>query len=442
MKRDTKSKKNAQEKVSSYIEGLFAFIDNSPTCFQAVENINRELEQAGYQRLLERCPWEIVKGGKYYVNRNDSAVIAFSIPEKEQKGFHIVAAHSDSPCFKLKELPELTGEEHYRKWNVEKYGGMILSTWLDRPLSIAGRVVVKKADGLTTKLVNVDQNAAIIPNVAIHMNRDMNKGIEYNPQTDMLPLAGSVNGKGGRDNQGGYLSLVAKKAGVMPEEILGQDIFLYNRDKCSRLGLDEEYICGPRLDDLECAYAGMKAFVKAESESYITMLAVFDNEEVGSGTKQGADSSFLRDVLSRIRSGLQLTEEEYQCMLAESFLISADNAHAVHPNHPEKTDAVNKSYLNEGIVIKYHGSQRYATDAYSAAVMKDICREAEVPYQTYANRSDIVGGSTLGNILMAQVSMNTVDIGLPQLAMHSALETAGAKDLDYLIRALFAFYSR
>lgn len=442
MKRDTKSKKNAQEKDSSYIEGLFAFIDNSPTCFHAVENINRELEQAGYQRLLERCPWEIVKGGKYYVNRNDSAVIAFSIPKKEQKGFHIVAAHSDSPCFKLKELPELTGEEHYRKWNVEKYGGMILSTWLDRPLSIAGRVVVKKADGLTTKLVNVDENAAIIPNVAIHMNRDMNKGIEYNPQTDMLPLAGSVNGKGGRDNQGGYLSLVAKKAGVMPEEILGQDIFLYNRDKCSRLGLDEEYICGPRLDDLECAYAGMKAFVKAESESYITMLAVFDNEEVGSGTKQGADSSFLRDVLSRIRSGLQLTEEEYQCMLAESFLISADNAHAVHPNHPEKTDAVNKSYLNEGIVIKYHGSQRYATDAYSAAVMKDICREAEVPYQTYANRSDIVGGSTLGNILMAQVSMNTVDIGLPQLAMHSALETAGAKDLDYLIRALFAFYSR
>lgn len=442
MKRDTKSQKNAQEKDSSYIEGLFAFIDNSPTCFHAVENINRELEQAGYQRLLERCPWEIAEGGKYYVNRNDSAVIAFSIPKKEQKGFHIVAAHSDSPCFKLKELPELTGEEHYRKWNVEKYGGMILSTWLDRPLSIAGRVVVKKADGLTTKLVNVDQNAAIIPNVAIHMNRDMNKGIEYNPQTDMLPLAGSVNGKGGRDNQGGYLSLVAKKAGVMPEEILGQDIFLYNRDKCSRLGLDEEYICGPRLDDLECAYAGMKAFVKAESESYITMLAVFDNEEVGSGTKQGADSSFLRDVLSRIRSGLQLTEEEYQCMLAESFLISADNAHAVHPNHPEKTDAVNKSYLNEGIVIKYHGSQRYATDAYSAAVMKDICREAEVPYQTYANRSDIVGGSTLGNILMAQVSMNTVDIGLPQLAMHSALETAGAKDLDYLIRALSVFYSR
>lgn len=425
-----------QKEITSYIGGLFDFIDSSPTCFHAVENMRQELEAAGYQRLSEKCPWKVVMGGNYYVIRNDSALIAFSIPKEEHKGFHIVAAHSDSPCFKLKELPELCVEEHYLKWNVEKYGGMILSTWLDRPLSAAGRVVVKGSDGMMTKLVNVNRNVAVIPNVAIHMNRDMNKGIEYNPQTDMPPLIGDVAGKGG------YLSLLAKEAGVKEEEILGQDIFLYNRDKCSRLGLEEEYICGPRLDDLACAYAGLKALVEEEPGHYITMLAVFDNEEVGSGTKQGADSTFLRDVLSRIRNGLQLTEEEYQCMLAESFLISADNAHAVHPNHPEKTDSVNKSWLNEGIVIKYHGSQRYATDAYSAAVMKDICREAGVPFQAYANRSDIAGGSTLGNILMAQVSMNTVDIGLPQLAMHSAFETAGAKDLDWLIRALSVFYKR
>lgn len=425
-----------QKENISYIGELFDFIDNSPTCFHAVENMRQELEAAGYQRLSEKCPWKVVMGGNYYVIRNDSALIAFSIPKEGHKGFHIVAAHSDSPCFKLKELPELCVEEHYLKWNVEKYGGMILSTWLDRPLSAAGRVVVKGADGMVTKLVNINRNTAVIPNVAIHMNRDMNKGIEYNPQTDMPPLIGDVTGKGG------YLSLLAKEAGVKEEEILGQDIFLYNRDKCSRLGLEEEYICGPRLDDLACAYAGLKALVEEEPGHYITMLAVFDNEEVGSGTKQGADSTFLRDVLSRIRNGLQLTEEEYQCMLAESFLISADNAHAVHPNHPEKTDSVNKSWLNEGIVIKYHGSQRYATDAYSAAVMKDICREAGVPFQAYANRSDIAGGSTLGNILMAQVSMNTVDIGLPQLAMHSAFETAGAKDLDWLIRALSVFYKR
>lgn len=436
MKEVTRDREITQEHSTSYIEELFEFIDNSPSCYHAVENIDRQLEEAGYQRLSEKCTWKIVTGGRYYVNRNDSAVIAFSIPKREPKGFHIVAAHSDSPCFKLKELPELSVEEHYLKWNVEKYGGMILSTWLDRPLSIAGRVVVKGSDGMMTKLVNIDRNVAVIPNVAIHMNRDMNKGVEYNPQTDMPPLIGNVTGKGC------YLSMLAKEAGVKAEEILGQDIFLYNRDKCSRMGLEEEYICGPRLDDLECVYAGLKALVKEEPESYIAMLAVFDNEEVGSGTKQGADSTFLRDVLSRIRSGLQFTEEKYQCMLAESFLISADNAHAVHPNHPEKTDSVNKSYLNEGIVIKYHGSQRYATDAYSAAVMKDICREAGVPFQAYTNRSDIAGGSTLGNILMAQVSMNTVDIGLPQLAMHSAFETAGAKDLDWLIGALSVFYRR
>lgn len=435
---NTKNLKNETSSCqhTSYLEGLFDFIDHSPTCFHAVANMEEELERAGYQQLSEKNIWQIKAGEKYYVNRNGSAVIAFSIPQREQKGFHIVAAHSDSPCFKLKELPELAVEEHYLKWNVEKYGGMILSTWLDRPLSVAGRVVYRSPDGLMTKLVNIDRNVAVIPNVAIHMNRDMNKGIEYNPQTDMSPLAGGIKEKDG------YLSLLAKEAGVDAEEILGQDIFLYNRDKCSRLGLEGEYICGPRLDDLECVYAGLKALLQEEPADYINMLAVFDNEEVGSGTKQGADSSFLRDVFARIRGGLQLTEEKYQCMLAESFLISADNAHAVHPNHPEKTDSVNKPYLNEGIVIKYHGSQRYATDAYSEAVMKDICKEAGVPYQVYANRSDIAGGSTLGNILMSQVSMDTVDIGLAQLAMHSALETAGMEDLDYLIQALSMFYSK
>lgn len=435
---NTKNLKNETSSCqhTSYLEGLFDFIDHSPTCFHAVANMEEELERAGYQQLSEKNIWQIKAGEKYYVNRNGSAVIAFSIPQREQKGFHIVAAHSDSPCFKLKELPELAVEEHYLKWNVEKYGGMILSTWLDRPLSVAGRVVYRSPDGLMTKLVNIDRNVAVIPNVAIHMNRDMNKGIEYNPQTDMSPLAGGIKEKDG------YLSMLAKEAGVDAEEILGQDIFLYNRDKCSRLGLEGEYICGPRLDDLECVYAGLKALLQEEPADYINMLAVFDNEEVGSGTKQGADSSFLRDVFARIRGGLQLTEENYQCMLAESFLISADNAHAVHPNHPEKTDSVNKPYLNEGIVIKYHGSQRYATDAYSEAVMKDICKEAGVPYQVYANRSDIAGGSTLGNILMSQVSMDTVDIGLAQLAMHSALETAGMEDLAYLIQALSMFYSK
>lgn len=419
------------------LQKLFNFIEESPTCFHAVANLEKNMEEAGFSRLEEKNKWDIQKGGKYYVSRNESSIIAFIIPKKEakdMKGFHMVAAHSDSPCFKLKEIPEGTLDTAYLKWNVEKYGGMILSTWLDRPLSVAGRVVYKAKAGMKSGLVKIDKDAAIIPNVAIHMNRDMNKGVEYNPQIDMQPLVGTADAKGE------YLELLAKGAGIEKEDILGTDLFLYNRDKCHVIGLDEAFIAGPRLDDLECAYAGMQALMKEESEEYINLCAVFDNEEVGSGTKQGADSTFLKDVLVRICTKLGMDEEGYRCMLADSFLISADNAHALHPNHPEKADAANRPILNGGIVIKYHGSQRYATDAYSSAIMKDICHQAKVPYQIYANRSDIVGGSTLGNISTAQVSVNTVDIGLPQLAMHSAMETAGAKDIVYLLEALQTFY--
>ncbi len=419
------------------ISGLFDFIDNSPTCFQAAAQVGRRLEENGYERLSEKCAWKIQRGKKYYVNRNNSAVIAFQIPEgKQYRGFHMVAAHSDSPCFKVKEEAELTAESHYLKWNTEKYGGMILSTWLDRPLSIAGRLVVRTGEGLQERLVQVDRDVAVIPNVAIHMNRDMNKGVEYNPQTDMAALVGDIA------KEGSFTALLAKEVGVQEEQILGKDVFLYNRDKCKLLGLEEEYICGPRLDDLECVYGGIEAMVSSESQNYINMLLIFDNEEVGSGTKQGADSTFLRDVLARVKEGLALSENSYRRMLADSFLISADNAHAVHPNHPEKADPKNRPYLNGGIVVKYHGGQKYATDAWSSAVMKDICEEAGVPWQTYENRSDIAGGSTLGNILMAQVSVNTVDIGLAQLAMHSACETAGARDIGYLVRALQVFYRR
>lgn len=421
------------------LQQLFTFIEKSPTCFHAVSNLEKMLEGAGFQKLEEKNKWDISIGGKYYVNRNDSSIIAFTIPDcsfNEIKGFHMVAAHSDSPCFKLKEIPENIVDKAYLKWNVEKYGGMILSTWLDRPLSVAGRIVGKTKEGLQSSLVNLDRDVAIIPNVAIHMNRDMNKGVEYNPQIDMQPLVGAADAKGT------YLELLAKEAGIKKEDILGTDLFLYNRDKCRVIGLDEAFIAGPRLDDLECAYAGMYSLIKGQSLQYINLCAVFDNEEVGSGTKQGADSTFLKDVLTRICTKLGMDEETYCCMLANSFMISADNAHALHPNHTEKADAENRPILNGGIVIKHHGSQRYATDAYSAAVMKDICQQADVPCQTYANRSDMVGGSTLGNISTSQVSVSTVDIGLPQLAMHSAMETAGAKDIGYLIEALQTFYKQ
>ena len=423
-----------KRKLQNELQALFQFIDNSPTAYHATANLEKMLDDAGYVRLEEKEKWGIRPGGKYYVNRNGSAVIAFAIPEKKPRGFHMTAAHSDSPCFKLKEAAEVVVNDCYVKLNVEKYGGMILSTWLDRPLSIAGRLVFRGKQGLESRLVNLEKDAAIIPNVAIHMNRDMNKGVEYNPQTDMEAVIG------GADASGAWLRELAKQAGVADCEILGADLFLYNRDKCRIIGIDDAFIAGPRLDDLECAFAGMTALIKEMPEEYVNVCAVFDNEEVGSGTKQGADSTFLKDVLERICGGLGIDAEEYRCMLAESFLISADNAHALHPNHPEKADAANRPFMNNGIVIKYHGSQRYATDAFSAAVMKDICMQAGVLYQAYANRSDIAGGSTLGNISTAQVSDSTVDIGLAQLAMHSAFETAGAADVGYLIQALCAFY--
>lgn len=428
------SENGTQPEKETLPSQLFTFIDQSPTAFHAVANLERMLERAGFSRLEERKPWKLQKTGKYYVNRNGSSLIAFSIPEKGCRGFHMTAAHSDSPCFKLKELPEIAADDRYVRWNVEKYGGMILSTWLDRPLSLAGRVIVRQKGGFESRLVNLDKDAAIIPNLALHMNRDMNKGVEYNPQIDMLPIAGEALSKGK------YLEWLAAQADARAEDILGADLFLYNRETCRFIGMEDEFIAGPRLDDLECAFACILALSQEESEEYINLCAVFDNEEVGSGTKQGAASTFLKDVIDRICGQLGIEKESYYCMMADSFLISADNAHAFHPNRQEKADVTNRPSLNGGIVIKYHGSQRYATDAYSGAVMKELCNRAGVPCQTYANRSDMAGGSTLGNISTVQVSVDTVDIGLAQLAMHSALETAGARDLCYLVKALRTFY--
>lgn len=410
---------------------MLDFIDRSPSCYQAVENAERELEAAGFVQLMEEEKWELIHGGKYYVGRNGSSLIAFAIPEGEMKGFHMIASHSDSPCFKIKENPEMTVEGHYVKLNVEKYGGMILSTWLDRPLSVAGRVV---AAGPVVKNVAIEKDLLIIPNVAIHMNREMNKGVEYNVQTDMLPLYGMEDG--GMPLR----ELAAQAAGIEAEEILGSDLFLYNREKGRVFGAEGEFICAPRLDDLECLYASLQAMLHGKPKHYANFMIAFDNEEVGSTTRQGAASTFLRDTQKRICEAFAMTEGDYSRLLAGSFLISADNAHGVHPNHPEKADPTNRPYLNGGIVIKYHGSQKYTTDGVSAAIMKSICQRAGVPWQTYANRSDIAGGSTLGNLSAAQVPVNSVDIGLPQLAMHSAYETAGAKDVEYMIRAMECFY--
>lgn len=422
---------------------MLEFIEKSPTCFHAVANLKAELAEQGFYELKESESWDIEAGAGYFVTRNDSSLIAFRVPggvrgSKSPLGFHIIASHSDSPTFKVKESSEMTVENTYVKLNTEKYGGMILSTWLDRALSVAGRVVVKGENGIETRLVNVDKDLLVIPNVAIHMNREMNKGFEYNPQVDMLPLYADLSEN---KNKASLMKRVAKAAGVKQDNILGHDLFLYTREKGRIVGENGEFVMSPRLDDLQCVFASSKAFMECEAVGYINVCAVFDNEEVGSGTKQGADSTFLEDTLWRMVEALGMTRSEYLQMVAGSFLISADNAHAVHPNHPEKADPTNRPYLNRGIVIKYHGSQKYATDAVSSAEMKRICNEADVPFQTYANRSDILGGSTLGNISTAHVSVSSVDIGLPQLSMHSAVETAGVKDTKYAVEAFRVFYS-
>ncbi len=422
---------------------MLEFIEKSPSCFHAIENVKQILEENDYQEVNEKEAWEIHPGQGYFVTRNDSSLIAFRIPELEKKGilpyagFHIVASHSDSPSFKIKESPEILVEDRYVKLNTEKYGGMILSTWLDRPLSVAGRIAVCEDDEIVTRLVNIDRDLLVIPNVAIHMNHEINKGMEYNPQVDMQPLFADGTGSRGR---GALLKKVAKEAGVKDKDILAHDLFLYVHDKGRIFGENGEYVLSPRLDDLQCVYASVQAFVQTIPMDYINVCAVFDNEEIGSGTKQGADSTFLEDTLSRIAESRGICGEGYKRLLAGSFLISADNAHAVHPNHPEKADPTNRPYLNGGVVIKYHGSQKYATDALSAARMKALCKKAGVSYQSYTNRADIPGGSTLGNISTAHVSVPSVDIGLPQLAMHSAVETAGVKDTEDAVRVLRCFY--
>ena len=414
---------------------LLKFIQKSPTAFQAVEEMSQRLQKEGFKELKEEKHWDLKAGGNYFVTRNHSAVIAFSIPKKPAWKFHIMASHSDSPALKIKENPEMEVEKAYIKLNVERYGGMLLAPWFDRPLSVAGRLVERKNGEIQEKLVAVDKDLLVIPNLAIHMNREVNDGYKYNVQKDMLPLYSDYDGKGS------FMKLMAAEADVAEEDILGHDLFLYDRTPGTVWGANEEFISAPRLDDIQCAFASLEGFLRGERKESIAVHCVLDNEEVGSTTKQGAASTFLKDTLMRINMGLGRTQEEYLMTLADSFMVSADNAHALHPNHTDKTDPVNRPVLNGGIVIKYNANQKYCTDGVSAAIFKDICDRAEVPYQTFVNRSDMAGGSTLGNISNTQVPMKTVDIGLAQLAMHSVYETTGAKDTESLAKAAAVLFA-
>lgn len=463
-------------------EELLDFAGKSPSAFHAVANIAGYLEARGFRYLPEMAKWDVAKGGSYYTMRNGSSIIAFRIGQDVSGsvrdggdgnvsggsggGFRICASHSDSPTYKIKNVPELEGPGEYLRLNVEAYGGMIDSTWLDRPLSVAGRVLVRERAGaadrrdhsavtggaaeqcgrsvsggnsgsvIRARLLDIDRDILLIPNVAIHMNRDINSGYKFNRQVDLCPLFSA-----GALKKGAFDRMIADELGVEQEDILGKDLFLVNRQKPVLWGVEKEFISAPGLDDLQCAFASLKAFIGSSCESSVNVYCCFDNEEVGSNTKQGAMSTFLYDTLQRINSGLGRSEEDYRMAVAGSFMVSCDNAHAVHPNHPEKTDAENRVFLNKGVVIKESANQKYTTDAFSRAVFGEICREAGVPVQHFANRSDSAGGSTLGNLSNIQVSMHAVDIGLPQLAMHSSYETAGSMDTKYAVDALLRFYS-
>lgn len=427
-------------KRNSYAEAeqCLKFINRSISPYHVIENLEEVLQMQGFVEWKEKDEYVAEPGRSYYVKRNDSSIIALRIPSQEIKGFHIMASHSDSPSFKVKSQ-SLQTEGGYRKLNVEPYGGMIHATWFDRCLSVAGRICYRDGETIKSKTVNIDEDLLIIPNLAIHMNREMNKGLTYNPQIDLIPLLG-MNETG--DKRDILIEKISEASGIEAREILGKDLYLYVREQGKLAGADKELMISARLDDQECVYATMKGLLMTEPKEYVSICAVFDNEEVGSLTRQGAAATFLKDTLERLSEALKLSPSRYLQLLSNSFMISADNAHAVHPNHPEKADPTNKPYLNGGIVIKYHGGQKYTTDAYTEAVMRSICQDADVPVQTYCNRSDVPGGSTLGNISQAQVAIPCVDIGLPQLAMHSAVETAGSLDVEYLVKVASAFYSK
>lgn len=415
---------------------LLQFLNASPSCYHAAANVAARLQEEGYLRLMEQEAWHLAEDGKYFVMRGDASIIAFRAPRKDFTGFMIAAAHSDSPTFKVREAAEVSSAGGCTRLAVEPYGGMMMRSWMDRPLSVAGRVMVRSGGKIVTRLVNIDRDLLVIPSVAIHMDREVNKGTALKANVDLLPLF-SMGGE-----NGGFRRLVAESIGVAECDLLTTDLFLYPRAPATVTGANGEFVAGARLDDLQCVFGCMEGFLAAKESASVPVLAVFHNEEVGSGTRQGADSTFLTDVLQRLNTACGRSSEDYLTAAANSFLVSADNAHAIHPAHPEYADGKEFPVLNGGVVVKYNAAQHYTTDAVSDAVFREVCAAAGVTVQRYSNRADLPGGSTLGNISTAHLSVHSVDIGLPQLAMHAAYELAGTKDTEDLVRVMAAYYSR
>ncbi len=408
------------------INDLRNFLDNTHSPFHAAALLVEKLEAAGYKQLKEINQWTLIPGGKYYVTRNGSAVIAFRVPTGTPKGFLFSASHTDRPCFKVKENG--VQADNYTRLLVERYGNVVISTWLDRPLSVAGRVLVETETGVESRLVDFDRDLLLIPNVPIHMNRAINDGYKWNLTTDTIPLMGN---KASADK---FRSELEALAGG---KVIGHDLYLYVRQKSTVWGLDNEFFSAAAIDDLECAWGCTLGFLNAKPTDNIPVLCVFDNEEVGSGSYQGAAADFLQSAVKRICKALGVEAER---LLPKSFMVSADNGHAIHPNHPEYADSANAPVINGGVMVKFQAEQRYTTDGLSAAIFRKVCQKAGVPVQTYCNRADLAGGGTLGRVSLSQVAVPSVDIGLAQLAMHSCYETAGAKDACYLADAMTAYY--
>jgi aspartyl aminopeptidase len=421
---------------------LIDFIYESPSAFHAVENVKNQLNTNGFNELKNEDRWQLQNGGRYFVTKNDSAIFAFVVGKSSpaEKGFKLIGAHTDSPSFRIKPNPEMTSENTYVRLNTEVYGGPILNTWMDRPLAVAGRVTLKGENLLNplTKLVNINRPILIIPNLAIHMNREINKGFELNRQKDTLPLLSLINEE---LEKGSYLlNTVAAELKVSSADILDFDLFLYEFEKGSIIGLNNEFISSPRLDDLAMVHAGIKALISTEASEATNVMACFDNEEVGSSTKQGADSELLSNLLERIILALGGDREDFFRAVSKSFMISADLAHAVHPNSGEKADPINRPVINKGPAIKLAANQSYTTDSNSAAVYEQICKQAGVPVQKFVNRSDSPGGSTIGPISSTHLAIRSVDMGTPILAMHSIRELGGVLDHSFALRSFEEFY--
>ncbi|MEL3906723.1 MAG: M18 family aminopeptidase [Treponema sp.] len=426
---------------------LITFIEQSPSVYHVIDNARRRLIEAGFIELEPSEPFLLSAGGRYFITANGSSLIAWQMSSAAAKGFKLIGSHSDSPCLRIKPRPEIGVHDHYLKLNTEVYGGPLLSTWFDRPLSCAGRAVIRSADPLAPHevLTAFDNYPLIIPSLAIHMNREVNDGYKIDRQKDLLPVFGLINNTFEKD--GFLVRLLARQLNVSEHDILDFDLYLYDPQPGCLCGLSNEFFSVGRIDNLGMAYASLDALISEQAplEDYVKAVCIFDNEEVGSGTMQGAGSPFLADTLKRITASQCAPAgnwfELFQQQMSRSFLISADQAHALHPNYPEKNDITNFPLINEGPVIKIAASMSYTSDGVSAGIFKDLCTRAGVPCQTFVNRSDMRGGSTIGPITAGNLRIKAVDIGNPILAMHSIRELGGVADQAYITRVFRRYYS-